>query len=294
MEFMEQYFDVKKGVRCIAGHKYSKGSPVYYVYDRREGIEGIERIEGIEGEGGKRGEGIEYRKMINPRIPEYDNVMRKIKTAHGFFFTFDGRVVDSYFPAIGRINYICSSIVGINYSIDLDAPHESLEKGAKRLDFFDYVKEFDEAVGVICRRLDELGEVYNLMFSGNGIYIMLGGYYEDIDGDVMNYVRDIDIEIENMKNGSLGNGSLGNGSLGIDLGNKLKVHIDNKKLAWNKYVKLPFQPHGNLGNRYSIPIPIGGDHGQNKCIDKEWVREACNLGIGKENIIKKANWKKIW
>lgn len=266
--FMKEYFDVKKGVRCIAGHKYPvidkqgkkvKTNPIYYVYSG------------------------EYIRMINPRIPkeEFNDVMKKIKTSHGFFFTFDSRVIDSFFPAIGRIEYICSSIVGINYSIDLDAPHDSLEKGAKRLNFFDYISEFNLAIEKITKRLDEIGEKYNIMFSGNGIYIMLGGYYEDIDGDVMNYVRDIDIEIENMK-------------INFDLGNKLKVHIDNVTLAWNKYVKLPFQPHGSYGNRYSIPIPIGyiGDDKDNK----DWIMRACS-NLDKDNvndIIKTANWRKIW
>lgn len=259
LEFINDYFDVKKGVRFIVGHEKPFTTPKRYEY-------GYEVNHSND----------ELRALT---IPDYQTKkftpLKKYWCIHSNIYTFDKSMLN-WIKAYDRENTFANNRVGINAIIDLDSPDDPNIDKAKRLTFFDHNQQFDDAINIIDKKLDELGENYNLMFSGNGIYVMLEGYYED---NFLQYRDDVINLVDDLKENH-------------DLDNKNKVHIDNKSFAWSFYYKIPFTFHDKR-DRISIPLPKGE-------IDIEWLNEVSNSNnilndytlVSK--ITKKSNWNKIW
>jgi hypothetical protein len=271
-EFIDDFFDVKKGVRCINCHEEDmyklKREPVYRLW-----------------ENGK------CRAYTLPDVitGKYD-ALRDYQCAHSYIYIFDEYAL-RWNNANESKSMFTEHRVGINPLIELDAPDDPGSDKAKRLSFFDYVKEFDNAIEKVISVLKELTTEatkitgieydveYNLQFSGNGIYIYLEGSYADTilekGGFVSNFINILDRLKE--KEG---------------LGDPMKVHVCNAKAPWNDYFKIPFTFH-ETRPRISIPLMKGK-------LDGEWIDRVSDINnimndysIVKE-IVEKAKWVKIW
>jgi len=274
LEFINNYFDVKKGFRCIAGHVKDmyqlNQQPTYRLW--------------------------EDNKCRAFTLPDYITKKNTTLIAYGCVHSFIYTVNESslkWNKAERSKEIFKSSITGINPVIELDAPDDPTSKKAKRLTFFDHIDEFNEAILIINNLFKEIEEKateitnepcpleYNLQFSGNGLYVQLEGYYGD---DVLeeNGVKDNFINVIDILKDERG------------LGDKEKVHVCNSKAPWNDYFKIPFTFH-ETRPRISIPLP-------KKKLDSKYIDRASNLinifndinySLTKE-IIEKSNWKKIW
>lgn len=256
-DFIKDYFNVKNGVRCIVGHIkdiYLKNkSPTYYKYENNN-----------------------CRAMT---IPDYHNknyqALTEFWCIHSLMYIFNPIVLD-WMDSLNHKKIITDNIVGLNAVIEIDSPEEPNSDKAKRTSFFDYINEFNTTINHIDKKLENIGENYNIMFSGNGIYIILEGYYENNLRDyVLNFINLVDVMKEDE-----------------GLGNNLKVHVDNKSAPWNDYFKLPFTFHEKRP-RISIPLPKGE-------IQKDWLdnvtstNNVLNDYTIIDEIIKNCEWKKIW
>lgn len=258
LDFINDYFDVKKGVRCIVGHvkdMYALGrQPTYRIYDDNK-----------------------CRALTIPDylIPNTYSHLKDYWTVHSYMYVFDKRVLE-WTALENRKDIMTESLIGINAVIELDSPEEPNSDKAKRTDFFDYVSEFNSTINLIDKRLTELGEDYNLQFSGNGIYMILEGYYDD---NLQDYVNNFINLIDRLREDD-------------NLGCNLKVHVDNRSAPWNDYFKIPFTFHEKRP-RVSIPLSKGE-------LDKDWIKYVSNVDNIiydyriVDEIIKKANWRRIW
>lgn len=271
--FFDEYFKLRQGVRCVAGHfiDYPDRSPQYYEYDNQGNC-----------------------RMIT--LPDCDgkwNYLVDWYTVHGFMFAFDERVLD-WMPMFGNEHndIIEENVVGLNAVLEIDTPYESEEEGAARLDFFGWVDEFNDVICKVGKILEDRGEEYNIIFSGNGIYIVFEGCYIGLDADTEEFER----YKKNFEKLFL--------KLQFEegLGERVKIHIDNKAVPWNDYMKIPFTGHPN--GRMSVPI--GGSAGgvSDVMIDGEWLKNVCYEDTlkkgGKElvnEVIDRAvgkGWRNIW
>ncbi len=261
-KFIENYFDVEKGTRCIAGHK-----KIYY-------------IEGKQYTKNSKGDLIKF----NPDYYTYNGDFKKMITLekekliefnciHTFMRTFNEKPINYYSrfePDTPK-----ESVIGINPVLELDTPYETLSEGSPRKDFFNSINEFNEAIKKMDKELNNINTDYNIMFSGNGIYFLLEGYY----GNELNkYEENLINLIDQLKE--------------TELGNPLKVHLDNKESPWNDYFKIPFTFHEKK-SRISCPLPKGE-------LNKEWIKEHTDIVKIKEDysliseLINESGWNKIW
>ena len=256
LKFIDEYFNVKKGARCIVGHVKDMYAltrqPTYRIYKDNK-----------------------CRVLTIPDSLTHNHMsLLDYWTVHSYMYVFDKRVLE-WTDLENRKDIMKESLVGINAVIELDSPEDKNSDKAKRTSFFDYVHHFNEAINIIDKRLTELGEDYNLMFSGNGIYLLLEGYYGDNLNDyVDNFI--------NLNDNLRENG----------LGDNLKVHVDNRAAPWNDYFKCPFTFHEKRP-RMSIPLPKGE-------LDENWIRFVSyteNITYDYDivnEIIKKSGWRKLW
>jgi len=253
LEFIKNYFDVKKGIRLVACHN-KNGETIRNINDYQT---------------------LQLRPLT---LPDYTtgkyNILKDFWCVHSLMYTFDNKMAD-WMKIKDHTITLENNRVGINAVIDLDTPDDPESDKAKRLTFFDHIQQFNNTINIIDKKLDEECQDYNLMFSGNGIYFILNGYYGD---NLLTYRDNFVNTIDNLKEN------------GLD--DKLKVHIDNKSAAWSVYTKIPFTFHTSK-DRISIPLPKGE-------IDGRWLNEVSNSNnimndytIVNE-IIKKSNWNKIW
>lgn len=259
-QFIDNFFDVKKGVRCIAGHEKDmyrlKHQPSYRIWENNQ---------------------CRAITIHDPISKKYDALV-DYWCNHTFMYTFDKSILD-WNDGLNSIPMFRDNRIGLNAVIDLDSPDDPGSNYAKRLTFFDYIDDFNNVINRIDKFLGDYTTDYNLQFSGNGIYINLEGYYGD---DILeeDCARDMFINLlDNLRE-----------KQGLD--NKLKVHVDNAGAPWNDFFKLPFTFH-ETKSRVSIPLPKGE-------LDGEWINRVSNVNnittdksIVNE-IIKKAKWDKIW
>ncbi len=255
LDFIKKYFNVKKGVRCVACH--------YREYPKK----GRHQYEHFENK---------VRMITIPHIKnEIPNILTDFNCVHSFMRIFRKSVLEwmdikDYLPTIRN------SSIGMNAILEIDTPYVSLEEKSPRIDFFDCINDINNTIKIIDKELENINEKYNMMFSGNGLYFILEGYYNE--DTFMDYKENFINLFENMqKNG---------------LGDKLKVHIDNKLAPWNDYMKIPFTFHERKP-RITVPLPKGD-------IDTEWLKRVSHTTNIMNNytiiseIIKTANWEKLW
>lgn len=189
--------------------------------------------------------------------------------------------------------------LGITNVIDIDSPYIGKDT-TQRMDFFDskVVGYFNEATKMMASEFDEVGELYNCQFSGNGFYFINESYYPD-EYLGMNYstlpayvlkIKRICDEVDyrlKMKN--------------------IPIQIKFKKEGWSRFNKMPFAYHDS---RARLCIPIGKEHIGN--IDVKWLDKHTNIenlmGYREDEdyegywvsdylvdeIIKSCRWEKIW
>lgn len=258
--FIEKYFNIKNGVRCIATHPES-----YFINNHQYRLNWEGKVVNFSPKYYDSPVNSNYQKM---RTLSKETLINS-RCTHSFMFAFDKKLLNWYpkshptFPA--------ESIIGINAVLDLDAP----KIGTYRKDIFDSIDEFNIAINVLSKALDEIDQEYTQMFSGNGVYFILKGYYKK------NLIKRYSYNLINLiKN------------LQMYEFSDLKVKLDNARVPWNDYFKIPFTIHEKKA-RISCPLPKGE-------IDAKWLKEHTDLNKIKENyslideIIKEANWKKIW
>lgn len=255
-DFINDFFDVQKGVRYVVGHVENRvernRQPTYRLW-KNETCKPIRFL---------------------PVFDENDSLLIDYYCNHTYIYTFKDHK-DKCFPNIDRIKMFEDYELGINAFLDLDMPEDPEGKNAKRLNFFDHIDEFNVVLSKIDKILKKNGEKYNLMFSGNGIYVLFQGYYED----------NLDEYVENMKN-------LIDHLKESELGDKSKVHVCNTRAPWNDYHKLPFTFH-ETRPRMSLPLKKGK-------LDGEWLNRVSNVNnVMKDyniinEIIKKCRWEKLW
>lgn len=261
--FIKEYFDVKDGVRCIVAHpiEYIKnGKRIQYDYDPYNNTQKMYTL--------------------------YPEVLIKYNCIHSFMYIFDKIVLewidqDDSLDLYRSAEYSGRAAAGINAILEIDSPYESLEKGAKRLDIIDCIPELNSVINKIDKILEDRGEDYIILFSGNGIYIILEGYYPRLDNNLGNLVT----YKENFVN-------LFDSLKLTELCSDLRIHIDNKSAPWNDYMKIPFTFHEKLP-RISIPLP------KEEIIkeDLEYyssVQNVMNDYSLIDKIISKAKWEKLW
>lgn len=261
LDFIKNYFDVKQGVRCIAGHyiDYPNSSPRYWEHN-----------------------GNNCRMMTLPDVGSGKwSALIDFNCVHSFMHIFDKSVLE-WMPYESRIETAEDSIIGMCAVLDIDTPYESNDEFAKRLDFFDFIPQFNNVISVVDSELEELGEEYNILFSGNGLKIEFAGFYGD---DWEDYEEDFLDLIDKLKDE-------------CGLGDPLKVHVDNNQAPWNDYFKCPFTFHEirncNIKkHRISMPVAKGE-------IDAEWLEYVSDVNTVMNNynvieeIIKRARWEKLW
>lgn len=256
LAFIKDYFDVKDGVRCIAAH------PIEYP-DRG-------RVQ------------YEYNKTEQRMFTFSERLLTKYNCLHSFMWIFDHKVL-GWVDQNYSLNLYRSAAVGINAILEIDSPYESDKEGAKRLDVMNYIEDMNNVIRRIDRVLVKLGEKYNILFSGNGIYIILEGYYPRLKEEV----EKLGIYKQNFVN--LFENKKYLGDLREDV---TKVHIDNAGAPWNDYMKIPWTFHEIFKNRVSIPLGKGDIVKE----DLEYFSNAENIIKGDlaKEIIKRANWEKLW
>lgn len=261
LDFIKDYFDVKDGVRCIAVH-HPKG---------KENPDKIYR-------------GYQYQNNKQRLVTFYPELLINYNCIHSYMYIFDRKVLDLV-EQDDAIKLYRASAVGINAILEIDSPNESEDKRAKRLDIMDYIPELNDTISIIDKQLEDgdnySGEDYNILFSGNGIYIILEGYYPRLDNEVENLLTYKDNFINLFEN-----------VLG-ELRDKTKVHIDNAEAPWNDYMKIPFTFHEKTP-RISIPLPKGEEIIKE---DLQYYSDADNAIKNPEiveEIIKRAKWEKLW
>lgn len=193
-----------------------------------------------------------------------------------------------------------SHYAGIINVIDIDSPHLN-ENTTERMNFFDnkVIGYFNEATRLVANEFDDIGELYNCEFSGNGFYFITESYYPSEylyrnHSTLFAYkqkLKRICDEIDRRlweKN--------------------IPITINFKKEGWSRFNKMPFAFHDS---RNRISIPLGKKHIGN--IDVKWLDEHTNLNniIIKDNnddnknnyiindkcvdeIIKACRWEKLW
>jgi hypothetical protein len=260
LPFINNYFDVKKGVRLLFGHikdMYKlKRMPTYRLYENNK---------------------CRYMTLPDVITRKY-TPLKDYWCNHSSIYTFDKKVLqfhsDNDTLELGR-----NSAIGMNAVIELDSPNDPSYDKAKRLLFFDHIEEFNNVISQIDKKLNELTTDYNIMFSGNGIYIILESCYED-NFSQEGYYRDNFLNLLHTMQETEG------------LGDKFKVHIDNSKAPWNDFFKLPFTFHESRP-RISIPLPKGE-------LDSEFINEHSNVNNTLNDYslinetIQNAKWSKIW
>lgn len=259
LRFIDLYFKVKKGVRCIAGHVENYKYPSYYKHnDTKDKL-----------------------KMMT--LPDADNNtywhLKHYYCIHSFQFIFDKRVLEwmnmfkiNEKKEMGKvyIETIIDNIIGLCPVLDIDAPVDPLifEQTGKeiKLNFFDHIDSFNDAINIIHKTLEREDTRYNKLFTGNGLKIELESCYAGINGDidtVLDYA-------ENFKN-------LFQKLQDDKLGDKFKVHICNSSIPWNDYFKCPFSFHEKMP-RITLPLPKGD-------IDAKWLDRVSNVN----NVMKDYN-----
>jgi len=255
-QFISKYLDVKDGIRCISSHprEYPKRGRIQYEYNAIKGTQRMYRF--------------------------YPELLTKYNCIHSFMYTFDKKVLEWVDQDVA-INLYRASTVGINAIIEIDSPYKTEKEGSPRLDIMDFIPELNKTLSIIIKRLDELGEEYYILFSGNGVYIILEGYYPRLDNEIerlQDYKDNFINLFENLQKDGFGN--------------PLKVHIDNSGAPWNDYMKIPFTFHEKKP-RMSIPL-------SKEEIDGKWLRQVSDVNNIMNDysiineIIKKANWEKLW
>ena len=252
MNFIKDYFDVKEGIRCVIGHEKNYLMPTYRIWNNN-------KIKS------------NCRPMLGDSLDKY---LKKYNCNHTFIYTYK-KEIDNWYPKTDKIKMYENNVVGMNQVIDLDMPDDIEGEKCRRQNFFDRVDEFNHVIDTVGGRLNDFGEEYQLMFSGNGIYMLLQGYYEENLDDYRNNIINL---IDHLKE--------------TDLGDKSKVHICNKGAPWNRYYKLPFVFH-ETRPRMSVPLCNGK-------IDGEWLDRVSNVDnvlndyTIVDEIIEKCRWNKIW
>lgn len=289
LDFIKNYFDVKKGFRCIAGHEMNmyelNHQPVYRVWKDN--------------------------KCRAFTLPDYITKKYTVLIAYGcvhsFIYAFNESAL-KWNDAINSRPLFIDNRIGLNPTIELDTPDDPTSNKARRLTFFDYIDEFNEAISIIDNLFKEIEEnacnitgetcnlEYNLQFSGNGIYIHLEGCYDD------NFFIEETKSSERLGEWTIRTSEIVDNFVNIldtlkyerGLGDKDKVHVCNSKAPWNDYFKIPFTFH-ETRPRISIPLP-------NEKLDSKYIDRASNTinifndinySLTKE-IIEKCIWKKIW
>lgn len=257
--FIENYFDVKDGVRCVAAHprEYPKKGRVQY----------------------------EYQDNMQRMYTFYPELLIRYNCIHSFMHIFDPIVLEwtDENDAIELYRTAESdgkASAGINAILEVDSPYDSIGEKARRLDIFNFIPELNNRISKIDKWLNEYGENYNIQFSGNGVYIILEGVYPKIDndGDIKTYKENFINMVERMKE--------------TELGDKTKIHIDNNKAPWNDYMKIPFTFHERF-HRISIPLQKGEIIKEDLIYYSDPNNIMNNPDIVSK-IIKDANWQKLW
>ena len=259
-EFIEKYFEVKKGVKCIAVHpkSYSINKALYR-------LNWADKLVKFYPDYYDTPINSDFKRM---RTLSKENLINS-KCTHSFMHIFDEKVLNWYSKSHSTLPE--ESIVGINAVLDLDAP----SNGTSRKDIFDSINDFNIAINTISKALDEIDQEYNQMFSGNGVYIILKGYYKK--NLIKRYTDNLITLIENLQMYEF---------------DQLKVKLDNARTPWNDYFKIPFTFHEKKP-RISCPLPKGE-------LDAKWLNEHTDISKIKDDyslvdeIIKEANWEILW
>jgi len=275
-KFLLSFFEMSKGVRVRSRQLSRQNSPMYY--DKGNNTSNLVTL------------------MKN-------NIMGEMiwGTSHFMSNIFDNSVLLSK-NVIDLNNherkiFFESKIIGVQSVFDVDAPKNPKAKldinEPLRLNFFDYIEDFKESSKIIERMLDDAGEEFNVMFSGNGIYFvlkvfddteMLDDYLYDVSEDISKINRRINDKLNIVKRFDLREGE------------SIPFTVDEDKAGWSRYYKLPFTRHWDYP-RLCIPIM------KNWYDDIEHLDKMSNVGNYKsinqifentKNIIEKANWKNLW
>lgn len=184
-------------------------------------------------------------------------------------------------------------IIGASITFDIDAPKEPVTR--KKRNFFDVYEEYMQ-MKLICENIsEEYGFRHNALFTGNGVDIILESYYfDEIDefdggngGDRLVELYEFKDNIDNMM---LKMNFQYSKKVGI-FDKTLVPHVDDRFKSWWSYNKCPFTYH-NKWNRMTIPLKDG-------YIDKEWLLKYSDFNCVIDNrledeIIKEANWRRLW
>jgi len=255
-DFINYYFNVQKGVRYMVGHVENRAElgrmPSYRMYKNN-------KCKAIK---------------LSTILDEKDNPFREYYSNHAYIYTFKDHK-DKWFNIEQKKTMYTENILGMNQVIDLDMPEDPKGEKARRLNFFDHIDEFNVVISKIDKKLTDLEENYNLMFSGNGIYFVLEGYYED---NLSVYIDNIINLIDHFKE--------------TEFGDKSEVHVCNNAAPWNDYFKLPFTFHESRP-RMSVPLRKGK-------IDGDWLDKVSDISNVMndysivDDIIEKCRWEKLW
>lgn len=180
-----------------------------------------------------------------------------------------------------------SHYMGITNVIDIDSPYLN-ENTTERMNFFDpkIVEYFNEATKMFAQEFDDVGELYNCEFSGNGFYFITESYYPS--------------EYLNRNHSTLSAYKLKIKRICDEIDHRLlqkniPIKVKFKKEGWSRFNKIPFAFHDS---RDRLCIPISKDHIGN--IDVKWLDEHTSIGnfigynkIGQIEIKNEKNGKNI-
>jgi hypothetical protein len=190
-----------------------------------------------------------------------------------------------------------SHYIGITNVIDIDSPYVN-KNTTERMDFFEpkVIGYFNEATRLLANEFDEVGELYNPEFSGNGLYFINESYYPDeYLGRNHSTLAAYKMKIKRICD-----------EVDYKLWEKnIPITIKFKREGWSRFNKIPFAFHDN---RAKLGIPLGKEHIGN--IDVKWLDEHTNVKnfigydstMGKyiidndliKEVIKACKWEKLW
>lgn len=147
-------------------------------------------------------------------------------------------------------------IIGMSPCFDIDSPTDP--KTNKKTDCFEIWDRFMFIKQKIEKYLDDLGFEYQIVFSGNGIYIIMEECYFRNYDEFLEFVDEINNIIIYI-------------NWYADQYYKYKIHpnIDKKSKSWWNYDKTVFT-YQSKSNRMTIYLPKG-------YVDKEYVKRITNI-----------------
>lgn len=290
VDFIINFFKVRRGVRCVAFQDKTIGTYYRYGHNNQKTLTTLTSDNFIQKQESAKGLATFFYEYIFARI---------VMNANARHFTYKtdpdtGKyVIDKDGKLVIEIIHN-DHIIGSSITLDIDAPRNI--QGYK-IDCLDkkYYEDFMYTKYKIERSLDTLNIQYNWMFSGNGFYCIIESMYFDEDNyeslqifrktkrNLINDIQPLTNQFKKLKiDGRVKQISIP----------PFRPIIDINDKGWANYHKIPFTFHERKP-RMTIPLSKG-------YIERDWLKLVIDIAYTTEydvvtDILNKCGWDfNIW